>query len=59
MSVITLDWYTTKLHLQWTRQYPKREPAWIDPVNRDRMPYDKVVGIVDCTSALVSKLAKS
>ncbi len=29
------------LHLQWVRQYPALEPAWEDPVNRDRMPFDR------------------
>ena len=28
-------------------------------IGHTRMPYDKVVAIVDCTSALVSKLARS
>jgi outer membrane protein assembly factor BamB len=31
-----------ELHLQWTRDYPALEPAWQDPVNRDRMPYDRL-----------------
>ncbi len=30
------------LHLQWVREYPALEPAWEDPVNRDRMPFDRV-----------------
>ena len=29
------------LHLHWVRDYPALEPAWEDPVNRDRMPYDR------------------
>jgi len=31
-----------ELHLQWTRELPRLEPAWEDPVNRDRMPFDRV-----------------
>jgi len=31
-----------ELHLQWVREYPRLEPAWEDPVNRDRMPYDRM-----------------
>lgn len=31
-----------ELHLQWTRQYPALKPAWEDPVNQDRMPFDRV-----------------
>jgi len=31
-----------KLHLQWVREYPALEPAWEDPVNQDRMPFDRV-----------------
>jgi len=31
-----------QLHLQWVREYPALEPAWEDPVNQDRMPFDRV-----------------
>lgn len=31
-----------KLHLHWIRQYPPLEPAWEDPINQDRMPFDRV-----------------
>ncbi len=31
-----------ELHLQWIREYPALEPAWEDPVNRDRMPFDRL-----------------
>jgi len=31
-----------KLYLQWVREYPRLEPAWEDPLNRDLMQYDKV-----------------
>ena len=31
-----------EVHLQWTRDLPRLEPAWEDPVNRDRMPFDRV-----------------
>ncbi len=30
------------LQLHWVRQYPALSPAWVDPVNQDRMPYDRV-----------------
>ena len=30
-----------KLHLQWTLKFPALEPAWDEPVNQDRMPYDR------------------
>ena len=30
-----------RLHLQWVRQYPQREPCWQDPINRRRMPFDR------------------
>ena len=32
----------TRLHLQWVREYPRLMPAWEDPVNQDRMPFDRV-----------------
>ncbi len=28
------------LHLQWVREYPRLEPVWDDPLNRDIMHYD-------------------
>ena len=31
-----------RLHLQWVRHYPPLTPAWEDPVNQDRMPFDRV-----------------
>ena len=31
-----------ELRLQWVRQYPALEPAWPEPVNQDRMPFDRV-----------------
>ena len=31
-----------QLHLQWVRDYPPASPAWEDPVNLDRMPFDRV-----------------
>jgi len=31
-----------RLYLQWVRMLPALEPAWEDPVNRDRMPFDRV-----------------
>ncbi len=31
-----------ELHLQWVREYPKLQMAWKDPINQDRMPFDKV-----------------
>jgi len=42
-----------KLHLQWTRKYPALIPAWEDPVNQDRMPYDRVYEPVVSGSTLV------
>ncbi|MBN1342562.1 MAG: PQQ-binding-like beta-propeller repeat protein, partial [Phycisphaerae bacterium] len=30
-----------ELHLHWVRQYPALEPAWEDPINQDRMPFDR------------------
>ncbi|MHC4354095.1 MAG: PQQ-like beta-propeller repeat protein [Planctomycetota bacterium] len=33
---------SAELHLQWVRQYPQRAMAWDDPLNHDRMPYDRV-----------------
>ncbi|MBN2023074.1 MAG: PQQ-binding-like beta-propeller repeat protein [Pirellulales bacterium] len=30
------------LHPEWIRDYPALEPAWEDPVNQDRMPFDRV-----------------
>ena len=30
-----------RLHLQWVRQYPPLKPAWKDPINQDRMGYDR------------------
>lgn len=30
-----------ELHLHWVREYPPLEPAWEDPVNRDRLSYDR------------------
>ncbi|NQU20232.1 MAG: PQQ-binding-like beta-propeller repeat protein [Candidatus Nealsonbacteria bacterium] len=32
-----------KLHLQWVRDLPPPEPAWGDPVNRDRMTFERVL----------------
>ena len=29
-----------ELHLRWVREYPPLQPAWEDPVNQDRMPFD-------------------
>lgn len=29
------------LHLQWTRKYSQRKPAWDDPLNQDLMKYDR------------------
>jgi len=29
------------LHLHWTRKLPPLTPAWEDPVNQDRMPFDR------------------
>ncbi len=40
------------LHLQWTRDYPRLEPAWEDIVNRDRMPYDRLYEPVAMDGAL-------
>jgi outer membrane protein assembly factor BamB len=31
-----------QLQLHWVREYPALEPAWEDPVNQDRMPFDRV-----------------
>jgi len=30
-----------KLHLQWVRELPPQPRAWMEPVNRHRMPYDR------------------
>jgi len=30
-----------KLHLQWVREYPRLRPTWKDPINQDRMPFDR------------------
>lgn len=30
-----------RLHLQWVRQYPPLKPAWKDPINQDRMGFDR------------------
>ncbi|NPU96610.1 MAG: PQQ-binding-like beta-propeller repeat protein [Candidatus Omnitrophica bacterium] len=30
------------LHLLWTREYPRLEPVWDDPLNQDLMPFDTV-----------------
>ena len=32
-----------RLHLQWTREFGRREQVWDDPLNHDLMPYDKVL----------------
>ena len=32
-----------RLHLQWVRSFTAREPVWEDPLNRDLMPYDRVL----------------
>jgi outer membrane protein assembly factor BamB len=42
-----------KLTLQWSRKYPALTPAWEDPVNQDRMPYDRVYEPVVSGSTLV------
>ena len=44
---------TTRLTLHWVRQYPALEPAWEDPVNQDRMPFDKVYEPVVIGSTLL------
>ncbi len=31
-----------ELHLQWTRRWSPRQPAWDDPLNRDLMTYDRL-----------------
>ena len=31
-----------ELHLAWVREYLRLKMAWKDPINRDRMPFDKV-----------------
>ena len=30
-------------HLRWTVSLPAREPAWMDPLNRDLMTYDRLL----------------
>ena len=30
-----------ELHLQWVRDFPRLEPAWENPLNRDLMQFDK------------------
>ncbi|MBN79344.1 MAG: hypothetical protein CMJ70_04325 [Planctomycetaceae bacterium] len=30
-------------HLRWTASLPAREPAWMDPLNRDLMTYDRLL----------------
>jgi len=30
-----------KLNLHWVRHYPRLQPAWKDPLNRYRMPFDR------------------
>ena len=30
------------LHLEWSRQYTPRDPAWDDPLNEDLMQYDRI-----------------
>ena len=39
-SATTPDELPEELHLEWTRAYPKLQPAWEDVVNQDRMPFD-------------------
>ena len=41
-SAATPHGLPASLHLQWVLEYPPLEPAWEDPVNRDRMPFDRV-----------------
>ena len=32
-----------QLQLQWVRVFTAREPVWENPLNRDLMPYDRVL----------------
>ena len=41
------------MHLQWVRTYPALEPAWEDPVNQDRMTFDRVYEPVVVGSVLL------
>jgi len=41
-SAAAADDLPDQLHLQWTRQYPPRRPAWDDALNRDMMSFDRV-----------------
>jgi len=41
-----------QLHLQWVRTYPPLEPAWPEPVNQDRMPFDRTYEPVVAGSTL-------
>jgi len=41
-----------KLHLQWQKQCLPQVQAWQDTVNRDRMPYDRLIEPVVCNHIL-------
>ena len=48
-----------KLHLQWVREYPPQPRAWMEPVNRRRMPYDQCYEPIVIGQTLVFGSARS
>ena len=41
-SAVSPHGLADRLYVQWTREYPRLEPAWENPLNRDLMQYDRV-----------------
>ena len=41
-SAATSESLPAELHLQWTREFSPRQPAWDDALNRDLMTYDRI-----------------
>jgi len=48
-----------KLHLEWTRRYPRLTGPWKDPLNRDRMQYDQAYEPIVASGTLFMAMGDS